>query len=434
MTHEEKLERITSFLKERVGNAPLRFSKRSVSHKVPKPAPRSGGAQSLDISDLDQLISIDEKAMICVAEPGLTFEALVRETLKVGLAPATVPELKTITVGGAVAGCSVESMSFKYGGFHDSCLEYEVVTAQGDVLTCSRENEQALLFEMLHGTFGTLGLITKLAFRLLPAKNFVHLVFEKHGSLADSLLAVEKHAEKGDADFIDGLVLGPRDYVLCLGRFVDQAPYAHSYSWMGVYHKAAASREEDYLSTYDYFFRYDADCHWISRNYGLENPVLRFLFGKLILSSTRMLSLAKSLSFLLARGKPDVVVDVFVPFDKVGDFLDFYNREFSYYPLWMVPYRMPRPYPWLAESYMPRDPAKLYLDLAIYGYRPKDDRNYYRLVEEKLKEVKGIKTLISHNFYSREEFWAIWNRPNYDLVKRETDPDNIFRDLYDKTL
>ena len=40
----------------------------------------------------------------------------VAATLPHGLAPYVVPELETITIGGAVSGCSLESMSFEVGG------------------------------------------------------------------------------------------------------------------------------------------------------------------------------------------------------------------------------------------------------------------------------------------------------------------------------
>ena len=36
------------------------------------------------------------------------------------------------------------------------------------------------------------------------------------------------------------------------------------------------------------------------------------------------------------------------------------------------------------------------------------------------------------NLYSEKEFWSIWNKKNYDFVKNQTDPDNIFMNLYDK--
>ncbi|MDF2696220.1 MAG: FAD/FMN-containing dehydrogenase, partial [Labilithrix sp.] len=37
------------------------------------------------------------------------------------------------------------------------------------------------------------------------------------------------------------------------------------------------------------------------------------------------------------------------------------------------------------------------------------------------------------NYYDEKTFWTIWNKPNYDAVKRITDPKNLLRDLYTKT-
>lgn len=146
MSHEEKVSRIIKQLQGRTGSAPLSLKKKAVSHVVPKPTDKKYSDETLDISDLDEILLIDTELRICIAEPGVTFERMVAAALKHGLVPAVVPELKTITLGGAVAGCSIESMSYKYGGFHDSCLEYEVVTAKGDVLVCTPDDENQLLF------------------------------------------------------------------------------------------------------------------------------------------------------------------------------------------------------------------------------------------------------------------------------------------------
>jgi hypothetical protein len=99
-----------------------------------------------------------------------------------------------------------------------------------------------------------------------------------------------------------------------------------------------------------------------------------------------------------------------------------------------VPYKRPRAYEWLSPQRFPyqKDDDKLFIDIGIYGME-QHDRNYHKLMEEKLLELGGLKTLISHNYYSEEDFWKIWNRPPYEELKSRTDPNNIFRDLYTKT-
>ena len=110
------------------------------------------------------MLEIDVEARLCTAEPGATFADVVRATLAHGLLPKVVPELEGITLGGAVAGCSVESMSYRYGGFHDTCLEYEVVTRRraSGVSLAGADDE---LFHMLHGSYGTLAILTRVTLR-----------------------------------------------------------------------------------------------------------------------------------------------------------------------------------------------------------------------------------------------------------------------------
>ena len=136
-------------------------------------------SERVDASGLNRILEIDPELGACVAEPGVTFAEAVAATLPYGLVPAVVPELEGITLGGAVAGCSVESSSFRHGGFHDTCLEYEVITGDGEVLTCSRDDER-FLFDMLHGSYGTLGVLSRLTFRLVPAKPYVRVEYEHH--------------------------------------------------------------------------------------------------------------------------------------------------------------------------------------------------------------------------------------------------------------
>ena len=426
--HARKVARIATQLRAHDGSRPVSLRKKAPPHQVPKGGDLRRRDTKIDVSDLTQILDIDPVKRICVAESGVMFCDLVEATLRYGLVPIVVPELETITVGGAVSGCSIESMSYRYGGFHDTCVEYEVVTARGDVMTCRADNQHALVFQMVHGSFGTLGILTRLAFRLVPAKPFVRVDYESHATLDAYQASIRRHFEAEDVDFMDGIIHAPDKLVLCVGRFVDQAPFTHAYDWTRVYYQSTATLTHDYLKTADYFFRYDRGV----TNVHPKSFLGRLLFGKLMGSGTT-LRIADRLNFLFRSDQPTVILDVFLPFSQAPAFMEWYQREVGHFPLWCVPYKRVHDYEWLADSFYAGMQDPLFLDLAIYGMKQPPGKNIHRMIEEKLRELGGVKTLISHNYYSRDEFWSIWNKPNYDTVKAITDPQNVFRDLYSKT-
>jgi len=426
--HARKVARIAAQLRAHEGGRPVSLRKKAPPHQVPKGGDLRRRDDKIDVSDLTTIIEIDPVRRVCVAESGVMFCDLVEATLRYGLVPIVVPELKTITIGGAVSGCSIESMSYRYGGFHDTCLEYEVVTGTGEVLTCRADNEHSLVFQMVHGSFGTLGILTKLTFRLVPAMPFVRVDYEKYKTLDEYRAAIKRHFEAEDVDFMDGIIHRPDLFVLSIGRFVEHAPFTHKYDWMRVYHQSTAELDHDYLRTPDYFFRYDRGV----TNVHPKSFLGRLLFGKLAGSGTT-LRIADKLNFLFKSDRPTVILDIFLPFSKLAEFLEWYERELDYFPLWMVPYKRVHDYEWLDESFYSELKDQLFIDIAIYGMKQPPGKNVHRMIEEKLRELGGIKTLISHNYYSRDEFWSIWNKRNYDRVKAITDPSNLFRDLYAKT-
>src|ERR1039457_926369 len=55
---------------------------------------------TLDVRAFDHVLAIDAERLTADVEGMITYEALVEETLRHGLLPAVVPQLKTITVGG----------------------------------------------------------------------------------------------------------------------------------------------------------------------------------------------------------------------------------------------------------------------------------------------------------------------------------------------
>jgi hypothetical protein len=197
---------------------------------------------------------------------------------------------------------------------------------------------------------------------------------------------------------------------------------------MKVYYRSTAKRREDYLATPDYFFRYDKG---VTRVHP-RSFIGRLLLGKAV-DSARLLRLAQKLHRLLPAERPDVTVDLFIPFSKLDAYMQWHREAVGFFPLWCVPYRRVRDYEWISKDFYAGLDDELFIDLAIYGMKQPAGRNVYKEIEDELLRINAIKTLISYNYYDEDVFWRIYNRPNYLAVKQLTDPQNIFRDLYAKT-
>jgi hypothetical protein len=166
----------------------------------------------------------------------------------------------------------------------------------------------------------------------------------------------------------------------------------------------------------------------------MEWTPVRLLLGRWFLGSTNLIRWSRRLEALFAlRRRPDVLVDLFIPEARTLEFIEWYLREVRYFPLWVVPYRVPEVYPWLAEGHARRFDGDLFFDLAVYGMRNSDPSvDWSRVFEEKTHELGGIKTLISRNHYTRERFWEIYKRESYEKAKARLDPEGLFPDLYEK--
>ena len=268
-----------------------------------------------------------------------------------------------------------------------------------------------------------------------PAKTSVRVEYPRYtngDAFHEALLA---RGADATVDFIDGIVHAPDHWTLCLGRFVETTRQPSSYRWLDVYYQSTRRLGDDILTARDYFFRYDTEAHWLSRTVpALEWKPVRFLVGNVFLGSTNMIRWSGRLAPIFRwKRRPDVVCDYFIPAARVPEFYDWYLRELRYFPLWVVPYRVAKPYPWISDEHQARLEGDLFVDLAVYGMPngdPRIDRS--EQLEEKTYELGGIKTLISRNHYTEDRFWRIYNEANYRTAKARLDPNGVFRDLYEK--
>src|ERR1700732_1282336 len=160
-------------------------------------------APGLDTSGLTNVISVDPDAGTADVAGMCSYEDLVAATLPYGLSPLVVPQLKTITLGGAVTGLGIESASFRNGLPHESVLEMDVLTGTGEVITASADQHQDL-YRGFPNSYGTLGYSVRLKILLEAVKPFVALRHLRFGSVRDLVSSMERIIDTRAYDGLSG--------------------------------------------------------------------------------------------------------------------------------------------------------------------------------------------------------------------------------------
>src|SRR5580692_2717425 len=101
--YRERSQRLRAEYAARPGNEPVRLAKKTSNLF----RPRAGAHNGLDVAAFDGVIDIDVANRWVDVQGMTTYEHLVDAVLPLGLMPLVVPELKTITVGGAVTGLGI---------------------------------------------------------------------------------------------------------------------------------------------------------------------------------------------------------------------------------------------------------------------------------------------------------------------------------------
>src|SRR3989344_7893882 len=111
-------------------------------------------AVTVSLSQFNQIIKIDTNKKILEVEGLTTYEKIADYCLNYNLLPTVTPELKNITIGGAIVGIGIESTCYKYGFVHDGLIEADILSPNGKIITCNnKENKD--LFYALGNSYGT---------------------------------------------------------------------------------------------------------------------------------------------------------------------------------------------------------------------------------------------------------------------------------------
>ena len=405
----------------------------------------------VDLSAFDGVIGLDSGfagGAVVHVEGLATMETMVAFLDPLGWRVPIVPELKHITVGGAIAGVGIESGSARHGWFHQAVVACEVLTPQGSVLRATASNEHADLFHALPNSYGTLGYVLRATVRLAPSKRCVAVRTTVHASFADAAESMMSAvADEGEqrAEFVEGLWWSADKVTVTTTRYVDAPPAGERLSrfdGMRIYYRAVGEEGTLYMLSRDYYFRWDPDWFWnipVDAGGALVRLVVP---SRHRTSSTykwiRSLWVVRQWHRLETLWKPmgqPFVQDWAVPWSKGVDFM----REAAA----TTPLRPGIPYMLLPVKtqhntalHYPTDKEHFYLNVGTYT---EIDIPFQRALAATkhiddlcLRKYEGIKMMYSSSFLDRHTFERVYGTLD-PRTRDKVDPHHTRPSVYEKT-
>ncbi len=446
-SHAEAVRALTASYEAIAPGDPVRLAKRTSNLFRPR---SSTDAPGLDVSGLDGVIAVEvgDDRVTADVQGMCTYETLVDELLPLGYIPKVVPQLRTITLGGAVTGLGIESTSFRSGLPHESVVEMDVLTGGGEIVTAAPGGEHDDLYHAFPNSYGSLGYAIRLRIELERVPGFVmlrHVRFDDATSAAKAISdVVESGAWEGErVDAIDGTSFSPHELYLTLAAFTDEASHPSDYAGQQVYFRSVQQLETDTLTMYGYLWRWDTDWFWCSGAFGAQNRWLRRVWPRRFRRSDvyhRLLGLDARLgvSGVLNRVRrvpavEKVIQDVEVPVESLPEFLAWFDAEVGMRPVWLCPLRATRPWP-----LYPLSPGETYVNVGFWGQvevpagSPPGMLN--RRIEQKVHALGGHKSLYSEAFYDAETFDRLYGGEVLADVRDRYDPAGRLSTLYEKAV
>lgn len=121
----------------------------------------------IDMTTLNQIHSVEQDR--AVVDAGVVWRDLLLATIPAGSTPPVLTDYTRLTIGGTLSVGGVSGRSYVHGAQVDNVLELQVVTGEGNLVTCS-ESSNRQLFETALAGLGLCAIIVRATIRLIPAR------------------------------------------------------------------------------------------------------------------------------------------------------------------------------------------------------------------------------------------------------------------------
>ncbi|PDH49513.1 MAG: FAD-binding oxidoreductase [Bacteroidetes bacterium MED-G20] len=153
------------------------------------------GGIGISMEKFNKILEIDEDNLQVHVQPGVITQLLQEEVAKKGLYYAPDPASRgSCFIGGNIAENSGGPRAVKYGVTKDFVLNLEVVLPNGEIINTGantlKNSTGYNLTQLLVGSEGTLGIVTKATLKLIPLPKFNKLILVPFSSAVNACSAV----------------------------------------------------------------------------------------------------------------------------------------------------------------------------------------------------------------------------------------------------
>ena len=387
--------------------------------------------------DLYDVLDLDEQRRLVRVEPLVSMGQLSRNLLPRGWTLPVMPELDDLTVGGLIMGFGVETSSHKYGLFQFICASFDLVTAEGKLLHCSRE-ENPELFYLIPWSHGTLGFLVAAELRIIPAAKYVRVEYQPVYSLEELAEVFGRASRDTEAnDFVEAIAYGRDAAVVMRGRFSDQIDSDGTLNRIGRWHKpwfykhvqTFLERREtqvEYLPLRHYYHRHTRSLFWAMEEiitFG-NHPVFRWLLGWALPPRVELLKYTETETTKNLREKFYTLQDMLMPMSHLQKSIAYFDEHYQVYPLWLSPMAI-YANPSRTGMIHPLTAAdggvdEMYVDIGAYGTPHKkdfDNRSAQPLLEKFVVEHDGYQALYAKTTLSLDDFRKMFDHGDYDRLR-----------------
>lgn len=365
----------------------------------------------LDLRDFKNIVHIDLDRNCILVEGCCTMEKLLEISLKNGLIPKVVTEMKDMTIGGAIVGAALESSSFKYGQFNDICSKVWILTCDGRILETSQTNQYSDLWKALPGSYGTLGTVVLIEIeceKIKISNPIVKLSVKDFNNINEALEFMDQISNDDlELDFLEAIHYpkgNSSKTAVLLGHIVEYThdnksnyydpDIIHEQWFYEKIHNMIKVNTKDkylYLPLQSYFFRYNRGAFWMARplQFSLQaiikspsilplfiithnNIVCRLFFRWLFTTQVLFHFLRQAHPLIVFQRM--IIMDIYTTKDKIKSCLDLIQQKTTLTtPIWICPVKVPSSKQPLSPSCIRDTTDTLVYDIGIYG-RVRDNK------------------------------------------------------------